>query len=213
MQVSKDIIARTIPYSLSWSATWTSLLVLGDSTSVGVGADHPEESIAGRLTEYLGATYVEHHGVSGAIVADIPGQMEKIEKKEYDTILLQIWANDMTGFHDLDEVATEYESIIEWLPKHKTLVVTSCGNLGGARIFPFPLTYIYEYVSKKYHAKLSEIVSRNGGLYIDLFEERSMDPFVQSPEIYLAADSFHPSGAGYGLWFNKVKARLEKNMK
>ncbi len=210
MKLSEGIVARTVPYSLSGSTDSISLLVLWDSTAVWVGADTPEESIAGMLAKYIGATRVENHWVSWAVVSDVPPQIALIEQKEYDYILLQIGGNDMTRLHDLDSVAKDYEQLIISLPKHKNLIVMSCGNLGGAKIFPSVIGRLYERTSRSYHAKFSEIVRRHGGIYIEIFDEREVDPFIREPEMYLAADLFHPSSVGYAYWFTKVEKSLKK---
>lgn len=111
----------------------------------------------------------------------------------------------MTRFHDLDAVAKDYEHNIVSLPKHKNLIVMSCGNLGGAKIFPSIIGRLYERISRSYHAKFSEIVRRHGGIYVEIFDEREVDPFIREPEIYLAPDLFHPSSTGYKYWFTKVE--------
>lgn len=115
----------------------------------------------------------------------------------------------MTRFHDLDTVARDYESLIVSLPKHKYLIVMSCGNLGGAQIFPSMVGYFYERISRSYHAKFAEIVSRHSGIYIEIFDEREDDPFIREPQIYLAPDLFHPSSTGYKYWFTKVEKSLK----
>ncbi len=211
IQISRVIVSHTQSYSLTGSHQWISLLILGDSTAVGVGADHSADSIAGRLAKYVGVTRVENHGVSWAIVRDIVAQLAKVEKQEYDYILLQIWGNDMVRFHDLSEISREFEQILNHLPKSKTLIVQSCGNLGGASIFPRIMSAIYENISRSYHAQLWALVAKHWGIYIDLFEERSIDPFVLQPDIYIAADHFHPSSIWYGHWFDKLTIQIEIN--
>ncbi len=208
LRISEGIIAQTIPYSLPWSSSGVSLLVLGDSTAVGVWADHPEESIAWQLAKYIRATRVENQGVSGWVVAWVASQVALTKEKEYDYILLQIGGNDMTRLHDLEDVAKDYENLIISLPKHKKLIVMSCGNLGGAKIFPSIIGRIYERISRSYHTKFKEIVTLHGGIYIEIFDEREVDPFIREPEIYLAPDLFHPSSAGYKYWFTKVRAQI-----
>ena len=95
IQVSAGLVAEVRPYE---NATGTvSVLVLGDSTAVGVGSPS-DESVAGRLGEYLHAS-VENHAVSGAVTADLPGQIAKAQKQHYDLILIQIGANDIIRFH------------------------------------------------------------------------------------------------------------------
>ncbi len=208
VKISRGIVTHTTPYSFSGSASGVSLLVLGDSTAVWVGADNPDDTIAAMLAKYIGATRVENRWVSWAVVADVYSQIEKVEAKEYDYILLQIGGNDMTRLHDLGRVAKDYESLMLSLPKHKNLIVMSCGNLGGARIFPSIIGYLYERVSRSYHAKFSEIVTRHGGVYIEIFDERAVDPFIREPELYLAPDLFHPSSIGYKYWFTKLESQI-----
>ena len=211
IRISTWLVAKAQPYVLTSSTDWPSILVLGDSTAVGVWADTASDSTAGRLAKYIGAKRVEHHGVSWAIVADIGDQLTKIEKKEYDYILLQIGANDMVAFHNLETVSRDYEVLLENLPKAKKLIVLSCGNLGWAKIFPRIMGVIYEHLSRSYHAKLWAIVAKHWGIYINLFEERSVDPFVLQPDVYLAADYFHPSSIWYAHWFSSIVKQIESS--
>lgn len=117
----------------------------------------------------------------------------------------------MTRLHNLDSVAKDYENILKLLPKHQRLIVMSCGNLGGAKIFPSIIGRLYERVSRSYHARFSEIVTRYGGVYIQIFDERAVDPFIREPQVYLAADLFHPSSIGYRYWFSKLVNQVAQN--
>ena len=204
LHVSEGIIAKTEKYSLSWYDRSKSLLVLWDSTAVGVGAKTKEESLPGLLSHHMSAISVENHGVSGAVVHDIVSQIALIEHDEYDTILLMIGGNDITRFHSLDRVSDEYRDIFPLLPKHRHLIVTNCGNLGWARIFPGFIGRYYELISREYHEAFGSIVSSVGGYYVPIFDERSRDPYIREPEKYLAADLFHPSSDGYRYWFSKI---------
>ena len=211
IRISAWLVTEARPYILTGSHDWISLLVLWDSTAVGVWADTPSDSIAGRLAKYIGATRVENHGVSWAIVVDVDSQLVQVEQEEYDYILLQIGANNMVALHNLGVVSRDYELLLKNLPKTKQLIVFSCGNLGWAKLFPRIIGALYERISRQYHAKLSNIVANHWGIYVNLFEERSVDPFVLEPDIYLAADYFHPSSSWYGIWFNKLVKIIDSN--
>ncbi len=209
IHISIWLVASAEPYTLSGSSNWLSVLVLWDSTAVGVGATTRQDSIPGRLAKYVGATRVENHAISGATVADVGSQLAQVEKKEYDYILLQIGANDMVAFHSLEIVSRDYEVLLKSLPKAKKLIVLSCGNLGGAKIFPKIMGIYYEAISRNYHAKFRTIVENHGGVYVDIFEEPSVDPFVLQPDVYLAKDYFHPSSVGYAHWFEKLIIQIK----
>ena len=81
IKISKELVDKTISYKKSGSDFSKKLLVLGDSTAVGVGAGSPEQSIPGRLAGRLDFTYVENHAVSGATIKDLSNQINKISQK------------------------------------------------------------------------------------------------------------------------------------
>ena len=208
--VAISMTSRTVPYEKVSNNTSVTLLVLGDSTAVGVGASTPEESVPGRLAAHVGATYVENHAVSGSLVNDVPPQIEKAALPRYRMILLQIGANDMVRFHDADKTARRLGDVLENLPPADSVIVISAGDLGTARIFPPPLRPLYTRVNLKYHMAFSSIAEERGVTYIDLSKGPGKELFEKEPERYFAPDRFHLSSAGYGLWFDAIKEALER---
>ena len=183
--------------------------MLGDSTAYGVGADKPEESLAGRVAAYAGMTYVENRASSGAVTKDLRGQIEAATLERYDVILIQIGGNDIIQFHNPKRSADELELALRALPKAEKVVILSAGDVGGATLFPSPITWIHSWLNKKYHLSFTHAVARAGvGEYINLGLSPSTQIITNEPEIYLAADGLHPSSAGYGLWFEEVVPRL-----
>lgn len=211
LSISKKLIEKGIPFSVNTNDRSKTLLVLGDSTAVGVGASTPEESVPGRLAAYRKYTSVENHAVSGATVSDLPSQIQQIQQNHYDTILVQIGANDMTRFHDEEQVAASLKEILLPLKeKSKEIILISAGNLGGARAIPYPLRPLATRVNKKYHKAFEDMAKVAGINYINLYTDPHSDPFILEPNVYFAADSFHPSSAGYGVWFDIIKKNLRE---
>lgn len=204
-QVSKALIGATAPFEITGNNHTKTLLILGDSTGVGVGASHPEESVGGRLAKSINATYVENHAVSGALVRDLFPQLEKIQLPKYDVILIQIGGNDIVRFHDAHVGAAILGEILSKLPKSARTIVLSCGDVGTATIVPHVLRGFYTERTLMYHSAFNVVVTEHKGYYVNLYTEKVNDPFYLHPEIYLAKDEFHPSGEGYGLWFSKIK--------
>lgn len=185
------------------------LLVLGDSTGVGVGAGTPEASVAGRLAAHLGATHVENYAESGAETAGLPAQIAKATLPRYDTILIQIGGNDILWFHDAKKTAGELKDALAALPDAEKVIVLSAGNVGGATIFPPPLRPFHTWRNQAFHTEFAKAASVSGAVYVNLYEPPGMDPFLENPERYLAEDGLHPSAEGYALWFKKILAVLE----
>lgn len=202
--VSSELVARAVPFERSTENTRVSLLILGDSTAVGVGADTPEDTVAGRLAGHIGATYVENRAKSGAVVADLEGQMQGAKLSRYSYILIEIGGNDIIRFHNAETQARELARTLEQLPKTENLIVHSAGNVGATTFFPWFVRPFHTKLNLKYHEAFARVVEESGGVYVNLYEAPALDPFALHPDIYLSADGLHPSSEGYRLWFEKI---------
>lgn len=199
-------IAETTPFEKASEDYARTLLVLGDSTAVGVGADRPEDSVPGRFASYIGATYVENHAKSGAAVEDLKGQIDTAKRRYYDYILIQIGGNDLILLHSAKRTASRLDALMMSLPDAGSIVFMCAGNLGGATFFPLVVRPLHTLLNLDYHKWFGKVAKRRKAFYINLYEPRERDLFIQHPERYLSGDGLHPSGDGYGLWFDKLRA-------
>jgi lysophospholipase L1-like esterase len=206
--ISQKIVANTTSFSSTDNAGGKSMLVIGDSTAVGVGASNKDESIPSLVAQKIGAQYVENLSVSGSKVEDLPSQLQTVERDQYDVILVQIGGNDVVARNDEQGVTHELESILKTLPKHDKLIVLMCGDVGVATLLPWFVRGYYTKKTLAYHQTFSDMVPRTGGVYVNLYEPKDTDPFVKEPDVYLAKDQFHPSSAGYQVWFEKIEKAL-----
>lgn len=207
LQRSKVLVQNATPFTLD-SEPGLSMLVIGDSTAVGVGASKAEDSLAGRIAGFLHATHVENYAVTGAMVQDLPPQITKAEQDSYDFILVQIGANDITHRHPAEATAQKLITILKTLPAAKQVLVISAGDVGSATITPPFLASYFTQLNLQYHAAFAKEVSAIGDTYVNLYESPDNYLFSTHPEIYLAADGFHPSSEGYGLWFKAIAPHI-----
>lgn len=208
IKISKKIVEKTVPFKKLSVDTSVSLLVLGDSTGVGVGSDNPSETVPALLAETIRATYVENLAVSGAKVQDLEGQIKNIKLEKYDYILVQIGGNNIVAREDANKVGETLQKVYGLLPESKQVIHVCCGNVGTTTILPWFVRGYYTKKTLEYHAVFEKVDKDSNVTYVNLYEEKYVDPFVKSPEIYLAADGFHPSGVGYQYWFSKIKPNL-----
>jgi lysophospholipase L1-like esterase len=184
------------------------MLVLGDSTAVGVGAARPEESLAGLIANKESFGHVENYAMSGAVVADIAGQITKAKRSKYDFILIQIGGNDIIRFRSAASQAALLAVSLEKLPSASQTLLLTAGNVGGTTLFPLPMRPFYERLTLQYHEAFAEVAREKGIIYVNLYVPPAQDPFVQDPDIYLAKDGLHPSSAGYQRWFEQIQKQL-----
>lgn len=208
VQVSKKLIDASVPYRKEVGDYRKPMLVLGDSTAVGVGANAPEDTVAARAAAYLKATNVENYAVSGAVVQDLPEQIALAKSPHYDLILIQIGANNIIRFDNATTTSEKLGAIIDTLPEADKIILISAGDVGGAPMWPPPLRPIYTKLNVAYHAAFGKMGSEHGVRYVNLGEDPSKQLILEQPEVYLAADTFHPSTEGYGLWFEAIRPQL-----
>ncbi len=204
------LIAKTQPYEQAGTSEGPYILIIGDSTGYGTGVTHKEHSVAGRLgTEYPNAS-IENQSINGQTIADAIKRFAP-ERQQYDLVLLQLGGNDILQKRSLEMVEEDVKALLKLLAGVTSeVVMISAGNVGAAPAFTGNEAATYETLSREYHAKLMTIMSENPRFtYISLFDEREVDPFVAEPNRYLASDGLHPSGEGYGLWYQKVAPAIQ----
>lgn len=208
-RMTRTLMGETKPFERISDDTRKTLLVLGDSTGVGVGAAHPEESVAGRLAAYLGATHVENYAAGGAGVENLPEQIAKAKLPRYDVILLQTGGHNMLVFDDAKKVGRDLGNALAELPEAGKVYVMLAGNAGGAKIFPFIVRPFHTMMNRAYHVEFKKVCDAWGARYVNLYDPPSKDPFLANPDFYLSEDGLHPSSAGYEVWFEKLKEYRE----
>lgn len=186
-----------------------SILVVGDSTAVGVGST-AGESVPGYLAAYLGATHVENYAVSGALTSDLAAQRAMAMRTQYDVILIQIGANDIIRFVDIDDALKRIAATVSSLKdQSKDIYVITAGDIGASILFPWFIRPIYHARTLEYHKKAEGAIAQAGGIYVNLYELPQKDVFILDPDHYFAKDGLHPSAAGYKEWFNMLQATIE----
>ena len=210
---TKYLMAEAVPYQQDPPNAKFSILMAGDSTAVGTGAATPAGSTAGLIgAEYPDAS-ISNIGVNGL---KLDGLLQKFQEMptttQYDLIVIQIGANDIVGFTPLSKVSSELSQGLVLARQHaKHVVVLTAGDVGLAPVFRFPLSYIFEQrtlaVRKIF---MSEIAQYQNVSYVDLFKYRNDEIFNTDIPKYYAADHFHPSAAGYAVWYQSIKPQIQR---
>jgi len=204
INVSAKLVAQARPYE---SATGTlSVLVLGDSTAVGVGSPN-DESVAGRLGVYLNAS-VENYAVSGAVTSDLAAQIAQAKKPKYDLILIQVGANDIIRFHSPETTAQTFDVALKSLqPRSDRIVLLTAGKVGEAPLFPRLFGWLWTWQAAHMRTQFMAVAQADNVAYVDLYN--IPDPFSSDPSRYYAPDGLHLTGEGYGFWFDQVQKTIQ----
>lgn len=211
LAVSEALVAAVIPSARTFPSPQLRILIAGDSTAVGVGAADSSLSIAGRVSALYPEADIINAGVSGLRTGGLVAVLDQYKVEQFDLVILQIGGNDIVRFTPLDDVAASIDEVLRRAKKQsKRVVVFTSGNVGTAPIFPYPLRWFMTRRTLAVRQLFTAAVNNHGATYVDLYRERSDDPFVTDPTTYFAADKFHPSDAGYGVWWQRIEPALRQ---
>jgi lysophospholipase L1-like esterase len=179
---------------------------LGDSTAAGVGASTSASALPSQVADGAGGSGVSVAvlAVSGARVADVlTDQAPKVAGLRPDLVLISVGANDTIHLTGRGAFRHTYEELLRALPPGVPVVLLGVPDMGAIPRFAQPLRAVAGWRGRNLDAEVRWVATRTGAVYADIAGPTGPS-FRQHPDRYFAADDFHPSDAGYGLWAEAV---------
>jgi lysophospholipase L1-like esterase len=190
-----------------WSGTVSGanpirLLVLGDSTAVGVGAETQDEALAGNLARELrerlgrGVTW-RAIGKSGVTAAElIRDFLPEAVTQSFDFVFLSIGTNDATALRPRGSFVRDIRTLVTALraaSPDAPILMSSLPAFFRFELLPEPLRgTLYR------HSRSLEAGAR--AALADFPNVTMSAPPPPYPEGFFASDLYHPSAAGYRDW-------------
>jgi lysophospholipase L1-like esterase len=202
------------------------MVVLGDSTTAGVGVERAEDSlpylVARRVARAEGrAVHVVSYGWAGARAADLvrqqlPRAIEPLRSSETesflagaDIVLVVIGANDAT--HNTPpgrfraSLRTLLGGIRDTAPSARVVLAGIPAFRGALRAVE-PLIFLADQFARLLRPVSRSEAARAGAAYADL--ARDVPPLIRGRTDVLASDQFHPSVVGYTAWADVIAEAL-----
>jgi lysophospholipase L1-like esterase len=180
------------------------LVMLGDSSAAGLGADNGHETvgatIAGGVAALTGRRVrLTNAAVVGAESSDLERQLATAleEVMRPDVVVIMVGANDVT--HRIER-STAVRHLEQTVRRSRALgaevVVGTCPDLGTIEPVPQPLRLLIRRWSRDLAAAQTVAVVEAGGRTVSLGDLLGPE-FASSPAEMFSKDRFHPSAAGY----------------
>ena len=177
------------------------LVMLGDSSSTGLGCDVPPQTpgalLAGGIARDLKRRVrLDVVGVVGGRSADLDTQVAKAMESEVDLAVIMIGANDVTHRVLPGDAARDLGRAVETLRQAGAIVVVgTCPDLGTVKPLLEPLRSVAAFWSRRMAAAQAVAVVENDGIAVTLGSLLAQE-FSEHPHLW-SADRFHPSPLGY----------------
>lgn len=180
------------------------LLMLGDSTARGMGADDRNQTVGAIVATAVAAmtsrpVRLTNVAVIGAESADLDAQLDAaVSEVEWpDVALIMVGANDVTHRIDRSVSVRHLAMAVHRLRERGTeVVVGTCPDLGAIQPVPQPLRALMQRWSRDLAAAQTVAVVEQGGRTVSLGDLLG-EEFHEQPGIMFSKDQFHPSPAGY----------------
>jgi lysophospholipase L1-like esterase len=188
----------------SGAGTPLRLLVLGDSTAAGLGAEHPHQTIGATIASGVAAfsgrpVELTNVAVSGAESTGLDEQVERglAAVTAPDVALVLIGANDVTHRIERSVAVRHLEMAVRRLRESGSeVVVGTCPDLGAIEPLQQPLRSLARRWSRDLAAAQTVAVVEAGGRAVSIGDLLSA-VFSAEPKVMFSSDRFHPSPAGY----------------
>jgi acyl-CoA thioesterase I len=189
---------------LNRAGTGKRVVWLGDSTAAGVGASSSAGALPSQVADGLAAPEVAVLAISGARVADVlADQVPKVAALRPNLVLISVGANDTIHLTGRGAFRHSYEKVVRALPAGVPVVLLGVPDMGAIPRFAQPLRAVSGWRGRNVDTEVRRVAAGTGAVYADIAGPTG-PPFRRHPDRYFAADDFHPSDAGYGLWADAV---------
>ena len=182
------------------------LVLLGDSTALGVGVDQVSDTVGGQLAALLvdgpqgRRVELSSVAIAGARSADLEIQVARaLVGVHPDIAVILVGSNDAIRLAVPAEAAAHLAAAVRRLRRAGVAVVVgTCPDLGAVRAFAPPLRQLLGWHGRRLGRAQIDAVRAAGGTPVDLADRAG--PVFRADAGTLCHDGFHPSADGYRVW-------------
>lgn len=201
-----DVRGSLEPRGKPASAQPLRLVMLGDSTVAGLGADRVDQSLvlqtSQRVADRLGRTVHAHGlGISGARTADVENEQIPMVDPNVDVVVIVIGSNDVTHLTPawrFDEATAAMLNAARRRAPGAAIVLGGIPLFGEARALDEPLRSVVDAYASVLRNAQRKGAARSDAAYVDI--ARLASPRFVGVAGAMSSDNFHPGAIGYGFW-------------
>ena len=183
------------------------VLILGDSSAAGVGGDHQDRALSGRLSARLAQTRtVRWHlwARSGLTTSAALRLLLAKDPQIFDLAVVALGVNDVKNGVHVTRWQSNYARLITVLKRQfgvRRIYASGVPPVGAFPLLPQPLKATLGDRATRFDATLAALCTREPGV-----EHMPFD--IELDPVMMAVDGFHPGAEVYDIWAERVAAAL-----
>lgn len=193
---------------------------LGDSLAAGLGAIAPDVSLPRLVAAHAPVrTRLHVYATPGATSSDVVrDQLPALEQLQHglaqigqrvDAVGATVGANDIAALTSRRRLRHNLRAIVA-AADGAPVILVSIPELRDAIRLPHPLRTFASWRARWLDAVIRQIARTTPGVQYASVRERPAWLHRRHVANFLAADRYHPSGAGYGLWADVVAQAFDR---
>ena len=181
------------------------ILVLGDSTGYGTGADNVEDTLMGRFAHDFPQVEVNNYAVNGSATNNLIKQLEKVHDRNYNLTIISSGGNDTWKLTNLKNVERDLRIAVMKAREitGDNIVLIIYNNNASGPVFPF---FVRGLILRRTRL-INEIYTRVGAEF-NLQTVSVFLPGERCPSNFFSRDGLHPSSEGYRIMYIRLWAVL-----
>lgn len=189
-----------------------SLLIAGDSAAAGVGVDHQDQALSGRLVAALcvdRAVSWRLLATSGDASRELLEVLQAQPLAHYDTVVLSIGVNDVTGLTSSRVWVKNLEDIITVLGERfgaGHIILSSIPPMHLFPALPQPLRWWLGLRARQFNRLMESVAGDHACC------SYAAIPYPNDRADFIAPDGFHPGELAYSLWGEHLAALIKKEV-
>ncbi len=187
------------------------LLILGDSSAAGVGADHQDEALAGRLAAELGRSFAVEWRLlarSGATTATALEMLAEAPRPPFDAVLTVLGVNDVKNGVAKARWTTNYSALVDRLVADfgaRRVYLSAVPPIGAFPLLPRPLRDVLGRRGLAFDRVLEDLAADRAEA-VHLRPDMALDPDL------MASDGFHPGPRIYARWAEEAAEAIRRDL-
>jgi len=187
------------------------VLIVGDSSALGVGVAHQDAALSGQLSRRLAENFKVNWRViakTGATAGDTVRRLKAAPEGVFDVAILALGVNDSKNGVAASAWQNNYRNILDILTSRfhvEHVIVSGIPPVQDFPVLPNPLRSVLASRAQHFDALLQDIVSKTA-------HTTYLAPPDHLASEHMAADGFHAGPAIYAEWgrraANAIMARF-----